>query len=138
MRCFHEIYLRLPALGCTVLASIGTALITLSCTSCSFLRVKYAPNSPQDGILVSGNTDDYDLFGRYNIGVFCSSYYDSDDDNMWKIVRGFTIAAAVFMIFTLSLSLGMSTCVDPSIENWRALTVVSISTAGMFLVLWIH
>lgn len=131
MRCMHEIYLRLPALGCTVLAGIATALMTLSSTSCSFLRVKYAPNAPQDGILISDPENDIDLFGKYNIGLYCPSYYESDDDLMWKLARGFVIAAGVLMILTLSLSVGLSSCVDPSQENWKALTIVAISTAGL-------
>ena len=131
MRCMHEIYLRLPALGCTVLAGVATALMTLSSTSCSFLRVKYAPNAPQDGIIISDPENDVDLFGKYNIGLYCSSYYDAEDDLMWKLARGFVIAAGVLMLLTLSLSIGLSSCVDPSHENWKALTIIAISTAGL-------
>ena len=131
MRCMHEIYLRLPALGCTVLAGVATALMILSSTSCSFLKVKYAPNAPKDGIIISDFEDNVDLFRKYNIGLYCPSYYETDDDLMWKLARGFVIASGVLMLLTLSLSVGLSTCVDPSCENWKALTIIAISTAGL-------
>ncbi len=136
MGIFYIIFNRMPAIGCAMLASGSLALSFGVFRTCQFVKVSYSAHNPEDGFLISDGdeiqeSDEY-IYDRYNIGLFCpSSAYTRDNDMMWNLARYFLIAAFALMGMSLILAWGVATIMKPTHRNWKALSVVSIMTAGL-------
>jgi hypothetical protein len=127
---------RMPALCCAFLSSSSLALSIGAFTTCQFLKISYSAHSPEDGFLISDGSqieerEEY-LYDRHNLGIFChSSLYSRRNDLMWNLSRYFLIAATVLLGFSFLLSWGIATIIRPTRRNWKALSVMSIATAGL-------
>lgn len=136
MGIFYVIFHRMPALCCAVLSSASLALSIGAFKTCQFLKIAHSAHSPEDGFLVSDGeqieeSEDY-VYDRHNVGIFCpSTTYSAQNDLLWNLSRYFLISAFVLLGCSVILSWGVATFVKPTHKNWKALSVISIMTAGL-------
>ncbi len=79
------------------------------------------------------NSSSYTYSDTHDIGLFCSSsvYAQSArDDIMWQTARGFQIASLLFVTFC-TLAAWSSSIFKPTLTNWKFLSIISISSAGV-------
>jgi hypothetical protein len=107
------------------LSSSALILTVLAGFNCSFLAITAEP----DRNLM--NPDGVELASIHYVqaGVLCdeSEFYDPDD-RMWNLSQMFFTSTALGAATTI-LAWAISTCWPPTLQNWRALSMLSSITA---------
>jgi hypothetical protein len=122
----HALSHRVTALSMACLSSAGLILAVLAGLNCSFLAITAEP----DRNLMNPDGVELASIDVVQAGVLCdeSEFYDPDD-KMWDLSQLFFYISTALGAATTMLAWAISTCLPPTVLNWRVLSLLASITA---------